>query len=840
MKRASINETWRIFKLLMHKNFLVRKRHWILSLLVQVVIPIACFSIFTCLMLSSELLANQPSAQLKNDTATINNATQLRNDTRTQNDTYYPIVNLQSLNNNDTADEESLLYSPKSNYTYLIISLVKECLGLRDSRVIGYETEEDLEKAYLRKRSENPGPPIYGVIFDLEDGTTYKYKIRTEDDLPTSLYRPKTKDDNSSEQCTNPDAFYENSPFVKIQMCLDRGLIRNTIGKLPFNYSLSIQKMPTPAQLQPDARSNYIAQTFPHLITFFVIFFLCVEALYPLQEKTEGIKSLLSLNGVPKHLNLFSWLFSGLILAIFYIILAVASAKIVISQLGNYWQFEGSVIFWLVLVTHAIHLIAFGMHISAYFSTPGIMLTVLNILYFGAIKVSSYLWHNNMHNAISYLGIVFPNVLIHRTLYEFHSYEEKQTGVEFGNMLKSGTDHFRMTGSVAFIIIFSLIGSVAHFLLAVYLHDIYPGKHSIGKDLLYFMQLFKRRKVTHDVELVDYNYEGDKFEAVEKGALAPSIQIRNLRKTYVKKTLLEDKEIEALGGVSIDIYKDTTTVLLGYNGAGKSTLISLITGVTSLTDGLMQLIGKTGKEDADEVRKSYGYCTQSNLLFSSLTVNQQLTFFGTLKNKDKAKDVIDKEINQLLSQFHLTDKKDYWPGDLSESERRRVCLAVSLIGDVKTIVLDEPTLGMDATTRQDTWDTLLKLKDKKTILIGTRDIEEAEALGDRIAIVDSGKIKCYGTTSYLKKLYGQGSLEATLSIEESADPLKIKGEFPEDAIIVSSKQGKLSLNISSSKESAESLDKVAEKKNELGVTDISVSPVTLEQIFLKVSVFFFY
>lgn len=159
---------------------------------------------------------------------------------------------------------------------------------------------------------------------------------------------------------------------------------------------------------------------------------------------------------------------------------------------------------------------------------------------------------------------------------------------------------------------------------------------------------------------------------------------------------------------------------------------------------------------------------------------------------------------------------------------------MALIGDASTIILDEPTSGMDPETRRDIWDIILKIRGKKTILISTHNMEEADILGDRIAIVHGGRLKCYGTSMFLKKQYGYGHMEVTLSTKSWCSPDKVINQFDPRTQQISVDSEKIVLSVPNTETLPQSLDKVEGQKRNLGVTGISVSLITLEEVFLKV------
>lgn len=134
-----------------------------------------------------------------------------------------------------------------------------------------------------------------------------------------------------------------------------------------------------------------------------------------------------------------------------------------------------------------------------------------------------------------------------------------------------------------------------------------------------------------DVSAPDYEEEERKeFEKVPAGTLTPGIQIRQLKKTYVTNWLRGTK-VQALRGIDVDFYKGQITALLGHNGAGKTTMMSILSGLTSSTEGMVFVNGQNVQYELDAVRRNLGLCPQENMVFPDLTVYQQVVFFGMVR-----------------------------------------------------------------------------------------------------------------------------------------------------------------------------------------------------------------
>ena len=192
--------------------------------------------------------------------------------------------------------------------------------------------------------------------------------------------------------------------------------------------------------------------------------------------------------------------------------------------------------------------------------------------------------------------------------------------------------------------------------------------------------------------------------------------------------------------------------LLGHNGAGKTTLIKIISGNEKTDEGDIILNGISIINDKNYFIKNIGVSHQENILFGQLTVDDMIYYSLKLKGKTKNKD----EIDSYIKDIGLEEKRKDLCKNLSTGQKRKLCIILSLIGNNKIILLDEPRSGLDAIGRRELWKFLQRKKKDKIILLTTHSLEEAEFLGDRIGIIKEGEYICSGTSSYLKNKYPHG------------------------------------------------------------------------------------
>ncbi len=235
------------------------------------------------------------------------------------------------------------------------------------------------------------------------------------------------------------------------------------------------------------------------------------------------------------------------------------------------------------------------------------------------------------------------------------------------------------------------------------------------------------------------------------------IQTRNITKRYGSLTAVEN--------LSLDVYEGEVFGLLGPNGAGKTTSINMLCGLLKPDSGEVLVHGKTITDGDAEVRSRVGVCPQNIILWNNLTCLEQMQYVGELYGLN-GKTVRQRSI-QLLKDLDLEEKKDKRARTLSGGMQRRLNLALALIHDPEILVLDEPEAGLDPQSRVLTREYIKGLAHHKTIILTTHNMDEADRMADRVAIMDHGRLLMVDTPAALKHKVGEGDV---LEIELDNDP----------------------------------------------------------------------
>jgi ABC-2 type transport system ATP-binding protein len=202
-------------------------------------------------------------------------------------------------------------------------------------------------------------------------------------------------------------------------------------------------------------------------------------------------------------------------------------------------------------------------------------------------------------------------------------------------------------------------------------------------------------------------------------------------------------KVLAVAGVDLDVPVGEVFGLLGPNGAGKTTTLEMIEGLTPPDGGTITVCGLDWAKNAREIRARIGVQLQATSLYNKITPREALDLFGSYYPKRRP-------TQELLELVQLTDKADAYHVTLSGGQAQRLALALALVNDPEVVFLDEPTAGLDPQGRRSLWEVVHRMKaDGRTVMMTTHYMDEAEALCDRLAILDHGKILRSGTPAEL-------------------------------------------------------------------------------------------
>uniref|UniRef100_A0A674KDI6 ABC transporter domain-containing protein n=1 Tax=Terrapene triunguis TaxID=2587831 RepID=A0A674KDI6_9SAUR len=293
---------------------------------------------------------------------------------------------------------------------------------------------------------------------------------------------------------------------------------------------------------------------------------------------------------------------------------------------------------------------------------------------------------------------------------------------------------------------------------------------------------------------------------------------------------------KVLPGLFLNIYEGQITALLGHSGAGKTTLLNILSGLSQPSDGSATIYKyKLSEiEDLEEIRALFGVCPQFNVQFEVLTVKENLRVFAEIKGIRSVE--VEYEVQKVLKRMDIIKIQDTQANKLSGGQKRKLSLGIAMLGDPQVLLLDEPTAGLDPRSRHYVWTLLKERRAGRVTLFSTQFMDEADILADRKAFISHGRIKCVGSSLFLKKKWGIGyHLRMHVSeVCDSENMISLVRQYIPDATFTGQSENELSYTLP-----LENVDKFPDlfcgldSHSDQGIINYGVSMTTLEDVFLK-------
>ncbi|MEZ5403530.1 MAG: ABC transporter ATP-binding protein [Bryobacteraceae bacterium] len=300
----------------------------------------------------------------------------------------------------------------------------------------------------------------------------------------------------------------------------------------------------------------------------------------------------------------------------------------------------------------------------------------------------------------------------------------------------------------------------------------------------------------------------------------PAIVVRGLRKSY--------GDFEAVRGIDFEVSQGEVFGLLGPNGAGKTTTVEILEGLRPRTGGDVHVLGLDPEEQVRKLKDRIGACLQSTNLPDKLKVSEAMDLFASLYSRHVDSDT-------LLKRLQLWEKRNENYASLSGGQKQRLALALALLNDPQLVFLDEPTTGLDPQVRLEIHKLIEELRaEKRTILLTTHYIEEAERLCDRVAIVDQGSIIAIGTPREIQaRTLGHSRIEVATELPAPNGALAADAFCAETVMFSEDRRG---ITVSSARPAKTVVELVKWIDAEgIGLADIHLKRPTLEDVFIELT-----
>lgn len=504
-------------------------------------------------------------------------------------------------------------------------------------------------------------------------------------------------------------------------------------------------------ELRRFAYPEYLSDGFLFAIQFGLPMFLFLSFFYTVlnisrsvvHEKEKKLKESMKMMGLRSWVHWSAW-FAQYFLMMLVSILLIC----VVIKGGSILEHSDITLIAVFMLLYVSAAITFCFMLSSFFSKASNAAAGAGILWFVSYVPSFYVNRSyptlTLGQKQSYCVILNTCMTLGANI--ISQQEGNGVGVTWATVADpiSIDDPFRF-GSV---LVMLAVDTVVYFLIAWYLEGVWPGAFGIPKPwhfpasdvIRWCLPPGPRREPVGAPPASGAAVDPEDFESGAVGASA-GLVLKQLRKAFGGKVAVE--------GSNLEMYEGQITALLGHNGAGKTTTMSMICGLFPPTAGTALVLGHDVRYEVNKAQRSLGICPQHDVLFDTLTVEEHLRFYCLLKGV--LQESVQAQIDDMIGSLKLEEKRHAQSKTLSGGQRRRLSCGVALIGGSKVVILDEPTSGMDPAARRATWDLITKYKEGRTILLSTHFMDEADILGDRIAIMSAGQIRCCGSSMFLKR-----------------------------------------------------------------------------------------
>jgi ABC-type multidrug transport system ATPase subunit/TM2 domain-containing membrane protein YozV len=343
-------------------------------------------------------------------------------------------------------------------------------------------------------------------------------------------------------------------------------------------------------------------------------------------------------------------------------------------------------------------------------------------------------------------------------------------------------------------------------------------------------------KIDHDVNKERHRIDGI-FERKQLNVKQHAIFIHRLSKIYYGRGAMKTKI--AVKEFNLAVSQGEVFGLLGANGAGKTTLLKMVSGLEEPTSGNGVINGFDVVSQTSKAQRSMGLCPQFDTLVERYSVRENLYFFASIKGIDE--DSITAVVEAFMKALNIKKYENKLIQHLSGGNRRKVSLAVALLGCPPTVYLDEPSTGLDPVASRLMWRLLTSIAAKKSsaIVLTTHNMLECEAVCTRVGVMKNGELVCLGSSQHLRSIHGTGFLLEVVLSTHDATAIAILKQFVDDsftnAAIVDEHGSMINYEIprTSIKKLSEAFRLLESNKQRLSISDYSLSQSSLEQVFLK-------
>ncbi|KAH0691990.1 hypothetical protein KY290_020167 [Solanum tuberosum] len=734
--------------------------------------------------------------------------------------------------------------------------------SIPSSKVLSFRTRDEVDDWLFKNPMRCPG----ALHFVERNASVISYGIQT-----------------NSTPVANRGVF-EDPTFtfqIPLQLAAEREIARSLIGDPNFSWVVSLKEFAHPA-FEVFSALRTIGPTFFLAVAMFGFVFQINALIIEKELKLRQAMTMMGLYDTAYWLSWFTWEgFITLLSSLFTVLFGM------MFQFDFFLNNNFAVVF-LLFFLFQLNMVGFAYMVSAFISksssttTVGFFIFIIGFMT-QLVTAFGFPYSENFSKSYRIIWSLFPPNLLAQGLQLLAgaTATPEDPGVSWSGRTKCAFNDTECVITMNEIYIWLVSTFFLWFVLAIYLDNTIPNISGVRKSAFYFLNpgfwtgksgnKVKEGSVcscTGSVPALDSIIPDDEDVLEEENIVKRqamqgevdsnvAVQLHGLVKIFPGTTKMgcckcqRKSPFHAIKGLWVNLAKDQLFCLLGPNGAGKTTTINCLTGITPVTAGDALIYGESIRSSAgmSNIRSMIGVCPQFDILWDALSGQEHLHIFASIKGLPPG--LIKEVVEKSLAEVKLTQAARMRAGSYSGGMKRRLSVAIALIGEPKLVILDEPTTGMDPITRRHVWDIIEDAKKGRAIILTTHSMEEADILSDRIGIMAKGRLRCIGTSIRLKSRFGTGFIanvsfsggtngtpdrEDTLS---TSQPEAVKQFFKSRLDVVPTEENKsfLTFIIPHAKEKllTDFFAELQDRDKEFGISDIQLGLTTLEEVFLNIA-----
>lgn len=639
---------------------------------------------------------------------------------------------------------------------------------------------------------------------------------------------------NRWEAVAPPTQFTSLYPYVNVQNGVEQAIVAESTGETSFAADVKFKQSPW-VSYELSVGSAIAAQFMGILVALAFQSSSVMVLKSIVQEKELRLREAMRMMGMTEGMFWSSWFVTH------FVTLFITSFLMALAGIYPF-QFTDWTVNLVFFLLWTMMLISFNYMVSTFFSNARLATIVGAFLYIITIVPGIAV---NQVNENGSSGQLWTAIAPASALFQWGAViaqlEVGRRGMTWGRINVNVFDEGSLSGANLMAIV--SVEIVVFALLAWYLDNVIAGKNEQARSPWF---VFRKEYWCSDnqANARSWNEKSPPAASQEDQGIVEQLTDEQKKAIAVQAAGLSKhfgRSVRAVENFSVNFVRNEVSALLGHNGAGKTTTFRILTGSLKQSEGEAYINGMPISSAMDTIREDMGVCPQFDVLYPMLTVLEHLRIYAAFAGVPPA--CIEREALYRVHQVNLWDKRDSQARHLSGGQRRKLSLAIAFIGSPSVVFLDEPTSGMDPSSRRFAWDIIRAQRSETAILLTTHFLDEADTLCDRIAIMTTGRLAACGGSVFLKNRFGIGyhlfadkagaadggaDGEAVLSrVRRHVPGAQLERETTHEVVI--------SLPRDATPAFADMLETLETERSSLGIDSYGMTGTTLEEVFLSIA-----